>query len=168
MAQMVAYLSALRSAVRGSISPVFWEWMRARNIVVRDYVESLAAHIHPKPLPPYAPHLTPVEYAFGCAKQRELANLCERPIAEVKRYVAHRLKAMRRRPVLVFAFWQRAELILPNRHLPNERFVHGLNCSTIMGAALALSHLTGVKFNCGSLGSFRVTECLRTSQVGLH
>ena len=63
-------------------------------------------------LPAYAPELNPVEYLFGYAKQHELANLCLHTIEEVKRYAMRRLKAMQRRPRLIQAFWQQAELAL--------------------------------------------------------
>ena len=56
--------------------------------------------------------LNPVEYLFGYAKQRELANLCVQTIAEVRRYASRRLQSMQRRPNLVRAFWQQAELAL--------------------------------------------------------
>ena len=35
-------------------------------------------------MPAYAPELNPVEYLFGYAKQRELANLCLDTIDEVR------------------------------------------------------------------------------------
>ncbi|MCO5099881.1 MAG: hypothetical protein M9885_03120 [Burkholderiaceae bacterium] len=61
-------------------------------------------------LPAYAPELNPVEYVFGYAKQRELANLCASTIDEVRRYARRRLASMQRRPRLIRAFWQQAEL----------------------------------------------------------
>lgn len=58
----------------------------------------------------YAPELNPVEYVFGYAKQRELANLCADTIDEVRNYAIRRLKSMQRRPKLITAFWKQAEL----------------------------------------------------------
>jgi len=52
----------------------------------------------------------PVEYVVGYTKQRELANLCVKTIDEVKRYTRGRLKSLQRRPTLIAAFWQQAEL----------------------------------------------------------
>jgi hypothetical protein len=43
-------------------------------------------------------------------KQRELANLCLRTIGEVGTFARNRLKSMQRRPRLITAFWQQAEL----------------------------------------------------------
>jgi len=61
-------------------------------------------------LPPYAPELNPVEYIWGYMKQRELANLCLHTIGEVGTFARNRLKSMQRRPQLITAFWQQAEL----------------------------------------------------------
>jgi transposase len=80
--------------------------------VVRQYVESLDGHVALERLPAYAPELNPVEYLFGYAKPRELANLCAETIADVKRYATRRLHAMKRRPRLIQAFWKQAELPL--------------------------------------------------------
>ena len=52
-----------------------------RSRVVRDYVESLDGHIQLERLPAYAPELNPVEYLFGYANKRELANVCVQTIA---------------------------------------------------------------------------------------
>lgn len=81
-----------------------------RSRLVRDYVESLDGRIALERLPGYAPELNPVEYLFGYAKQRELANLCLDTIGEVKRYAARRLRTIQRRPALIAAFWKQAEL----------------------------------------------------------
>jgi len=108
--QIVEYLNALKATLRGKLL-VIWDGLPApRSRVVRDYVESLDGHIQLERLPAYAPELNPVEYLFGYAKQRELANLCVQTIAEVRRYASRRLQSMQRRPTLVRAFWQQAEL----------------------------------------------------------
>jgi transposase len=108
--QVVEYLKALRATLRGKLL-VIWDGLPAhRSKIVRAYVESLNGHIQLERLPAYAPELNPVEYLFGYAKQRELANLCMHTINDVRRYASRRLKAMQRRPQLVRAFWQQAEL----------------------------------------------------------
>ncbi len=83
-----------------------------RSRLVRDYVESLDGHIQLERLPAYAPEINPAEYVFGYAKQRELANLCMDTIEEVRTYATRRLKSMQRRPTLIRAFWQQAELAI--------------------------------------------------------
>ena len=80
--------------------------------VVREYVDSLDGRIVLERLPGYAPELNPVEYLFGYAKQRELANLCADIIADVKRVASRRLKSVQRRPTLIRASWKQAELAL--------------------------------------------------------
>jgi len=62
--------------------------------------------------PAYAPKLNAAEYVFGYAKQPELANLCAGTIDEVRHYATRRLKSIQRRPTLITAFWQQAELAI--------------------------------------------------------
>jgi transposase len=108
--QLVEFLKALRAQIKGKLL-IIWDGLPAhRSRLVRDYVDSLDGHIVLERLPGYAPELNPVEYLFGYAKQRELANLCLDTIAAVRRYATRRLKSIQRRPTLIRAFWQQAEL----------------------------------------------------------
>ena len=108
--QLVEFLKALKAQIKGKLL-IIWDGLPAhRSGVVRDYVESLDGQIALERLPAYAPELNPVEYLFGYAKQRELANLCLDTIDEVRRYAARRIKSMQRRPALIRAFWTQAEL----------------------------------------------------------
>lgn len=110
--QLVEFLKALMRQIRGRLL-IIWDGLPAhRSRLVRQYVESLDGRIVLERLPAYAPELNPVEYLFGYAKQRELANLCLRAIDDVRRYASGCLKAMQRRPRLITAFWQQAELPL--------------------------------------------------------
>ena len=110
--QLVMFLQALTQQIRGKLL-IVWDGLPAhRSRYVRNYVESLGGRLVLERLPAYAPELNPVEYLFGYAKQRELANLCLHTIDEVKRYARRRLKAMQQRPRLVAAFWQQAELAI--------------------------------------------------------
>lgn len=109
-AQIVEFLQALQRTIRGKLL-IIWDGLPAhRSRLVREYVESLDGRIQLERLPAYAPELNPVEYVFGYAKQRELANLCASTIDEVRRYARRRLASMQRRPKLIRAFWQQAEL----------------------------------------------------------
>ena len=111
-AQIVEFLKTLKAMIRGKLL-IIWDGLPAhRSRIVREYVESLDGHIQLERLPAYAPELNPVEYLFGYAKQRELANLCAKTIDEVRHYARRRLKAMQCRPTLITAFWQQAELPL--------------------------------------------------------
>lgn len=108
--QLVEFLKALKAQIRGKLL-IIWDGLPAhRSAVVRDYVESLEGQIALERLPGYAPELNPVEYLFGYAKQRELANLCLDTIDEVRRYAMRRIRSMQRRPTLIRAFWTQAEL----------------------------------------------------------
>ncbi|MBS0304453.1 MAG: transposase [Proteobacteria bacterium] len=61
-------------------------------------------------LPPYAPELNPVEAIWAYLKKHEIANFCAKSIDQVSDYARRRLKSMQRRPALITAFWQQAEL----------------------------------------------------------
>ena len=63
-------------------------------------------------LPPYAPELNPVEAIWAYLKKHEIANLCPTHLAEVSDFARRRLKSMQRRPKLIRALWQQAELAL--------------------------------------------------------
>jgi transposase len=108
--QFVEFLHALTKQIRGKLL-VIWDGLPAhRSRVVKDYVEALDGHLVLERLPAYAPELNPVEYIWGYMKQRELANLCLHTIGEVGTFARNRLKSMQRRPRLITAFWQQAEL----------------------------------------------------------
>lgn len=110
--QIVEFLKALKDTIGGKLL-IIWDGLPAhRSRLVRDYVESLDGQIQLERLPAYAPEINPAEYVFGYAKQRELANLCVDTIEEVRAYATRRLKSMQRRPKLIRAFWQQAELAL--------------------------------------------------------
>jgi transposase len=108
--QFVEFLQALTQQIRGKLL-VIWDGLPAhRSRVVKDYVEALDGHLVLERLPAYAPELNPVEYIWGYMKQRELANLCLDTIGEVGTFARNRLKSMQRRPQLITAFWQQAQL----------------------------------------------------------
>jgi transposase len=108
--QFVEFLQALTKQIRGKLL-IIWDGLPAhRSRLVKDYVDSLDGHLVLERLPAYAPELNPVEYIWGYMKQRELANLCLHTIGEVGTFARNRLKSMQRRPKLITAFWQQAEL----------------------------------------------------------
>jgi DDE superfamily endonuclease len=61
-------------------------------------------------LPAYAPELNPVEYIWGYWKHHELPNFCPHDFSQLSYHARHTLRRMRRRPMLVMAFWQQANL----------------------------------------------------------
>jgi len=110
--QIVEFLKALKDTIGGKLL-IIWDGLPAhRSRLVGNYVDSLEGQIQLERLPAYAPEINPAEYVFGYAKQRELANLCVDTIEEVRAYATRRLKSMQRRPKLIRAFWQQAELAL--------------------------------------------------------
>ena len=61
-------------------------------------------------LPAYAPELNPVEYIWGYWKHHELPNFCPHDFSQLSYHARHTLRRMRRRPMLVMAFWKQANL----------------------------------------------------------
>jgi transposase len=60
--------------------------------------------------PAYAPELNPVEYIWGYWKHHELPNFCPRDFSQLSYQARRTLRRMRRRPTLVMAFWEQADL----------------------------------------------------------
>jgi hypothetical protein len=51
-----------------------------------------------------------VEYIWGYWKHHELPNFCPRDFSQLSYHARHTLRRRRRRPMLVLAFWQQANL----------------------------------------------------------
>jgi transposase len=81
-----------------------------RSRAVWDFVRQQRGRIWLEFLPAYAPELNPTEYIWGHLKQPEIANLCPKNLGELSLQAIRALKRMRRRPTLVIAFWQQAQL----------------------------------------------------------
>jgi transposase len=109
-AQVVDFLKALLQHIPGPVI-IVWDRLAAhKSCIVRDFVASQEGRIHLEYLPAYAPELNPVEYIWGYWKQHELPNVCPRDYWELGETARRTLKRMRRRPRLITAFWQQAEL----------------------------------------------------------
>lgn len=110
--QIIEFLNALGRQIRRPLL-VIWDGLPAhRSALVRDYLESLKGAVQIEQLPGYAPELNPTEYIWGHLKHHELANLCAQSFGELKTRARNRLRSMQRRPTLITAFWQQAELPL--------------------------------------------------------
>jgi transposase len=81
-----------------------------RSRLVWDFVREQHGCIWLEFLPAYAPELNPVEYLWGYLKQHELPNFCPKNFGELSHNGRQALRRMRRRPTLVMAFWEQAEL----------------------------------------------------------
>lgn len=81
----------------------------APSKLVRDYL-STEGHLQVAFLPPYAPDLKPVEYLWAWLKRHALANFCPDNLSELLFTARNRLKSVQRRPNIIAACWQQAEL----------------------------------------------------------
>jgi len=110
--QVVEFLMHLQRHLRGKLL-VIWDGLPAhRSRVVQEYVRAQRGRITLEALPGYAPELNPVEYIWGYWKHHELPNLCPKSFGELSHHARAALRRMRRRPTLVAAFWQQAELFV--------------------------------------------------------
>lgn len=111
-AQLVEFLRALHQTI-GRKLLIIWDGLPAhRSRLVRAFIDSLKGVIQLEQLPGYAPELNPVEYIWGYLKQHALANFCAHDFAQLTDVARQKLRSMQRRPKLVTAFWEQAELAL--------------------------------------------------------
>ena len=110
MPEVVNFLGHLLRHLTGKLLGV---WDRAqihRGRMVREFVAASGGRIALEYLPAYAPELNPVEYIWGYWKHHELPNFCPRDFARLSYHARRALKRMRRRPTLLMAFWEQANL----------------------------------------------------------
>ena len=110
--QILEFLIALMKHIR---KPLLIIWDGAgphKSRLVKHWLDQQHGRIAIAFLPPYAPELNPVEAIWAYLKKHEIANLCPTTLAEVSAFARRRLKSMQRRPKLIRAFWQQAELAL--------------------------------------------------------
>jgi transposase len=110
--QIIEFLAALKRQI-GRKLLIVWDGVGThKSRRVRQWLDQQDGHIAIAFLPPYAPELNPVEAIWAYLKKHEIANLCPARLAEVSAFARRRLKSMQRRPSLIRAFWQQAELAL--------------------------------------------------------
>lgn len=110
--QVIEFLQALGRQIRQRLL-IIWDGAPIhRSGLVRDYLEALDGAVQVESLPAYAPELNPAEYIWGHLKHHELPNRCAIHFKDLKTHTRNRLRSMQRRPTLVRAFWQQAELAL--------------------------------------------------------
>ncbi len=109
--QVVEFLKHLQRHLPGDLL-VIWDGVTMhRSKLVKEFVAQQAGRLVLEFLPAYAPELNPVEYLWGYWKQHELPNFCPKTYAHLSDAARRALRRMRRRrPTLVTAFWQQAEL----------------------------------------------------------
>jgi transposase len=109
--QVVEFLTHLLRHLRGPVL-VIWDRLQThRSRLVREFVDAQQGRLALEYLPAYAPELNPVEYIWGHWKHHELPNFCPDDFAQLSQAARRALGRMRRRPTLVRAFWQQAELL---------------------------------------------------------
>ena len=107
---MIDFLGHLLCHLRGKLL-IFWDGLRShRSRMVWDFVRQQRGRLWLEFLPAYAPELNPVEYLWAHWKHHELPNFCPDSYGELSYHARQALRRMRRRPMLVCAFWQQAEL----------------------------------------------------------
>lgn len=111
-AEVVDFLGHLRRQV-GERLLVVWDGLTAhRSRRVQRWLEAQAGAVAVARLPAYTPELNPTEYLFGHLKQHELPNFCPADYQHLSRAARRALRQAQRRPSLLRAFWQQAELNL--------------------------------------------------------
>lgn len=111
-AQLVEFLQALHQTI-GRKLLVIWDGLPAhRSRLVGAFIDSLKGAIQLEQLPGYAPELNPVEYIWGYLKQHAMGNFCAHDFVQLADVARRKLRSMQRRPRLVTAFWEQAELAL--------------------------------------------------------
>jgi len=108
--QVVEFLRHLLRHIPGKLLVIGDGLKSHRSRLVWDFVREQHGCIWLEVLPAYAPELNPVEYLWGYLKQHELPNFCPKNFGELSHYGRKALRRMRRRPTLVMAFWEQAEL----------------------------------------------------------
>jgi transposase len=108
--QILVFLTHLLRHIPGRLL-IVWDGLAAhRSRAVWNFVRQQHGRIWLEFLPAYAPELNPTEYIWGHLKQHEVGNLCPKNLGELSLEAIRALKRMRRRPTLIVAFWQQAEL----------------------------------------------------------
>jgi transposase len=108
--QVIEFLTHLLRHLPGKLL-IVWDGLRShRSRMVWDFVRQQRGRLWLEFLPAYAPELNPVEYLWAHWKQHELPNLCPDSYRELSYHARRALRRMRRRPTLVCAFWEQAEL----------------------------------------------------------
>ena len=108
--QIIAFLSHLLRHIPGKLLMV-WDGLAAhRSGAVWDFVRQQQGRLWLEFLPAYAPELNPVEYLWSHWKQHELPNFCPTTFGQLSHHARRALRRMRRRPTLVMAFWEQANL----------------------------------------------------------
>jgi len=108
--QIIEFLSHRLRHIPGKLL-IVWDGLPGhRSRAGWDFVQQQRGRLWLEFLPAYAPELNPVESLWSHWKQHELPNFCPTTFGQLSHHARQALRRMRRRPTLVIAFWQQAEL----------------------------------------------------------
>jgi transposase len=108
--QVIEFLKVLHRTI-GKKLLIIWDRLTARRSrLVREHVEAQGSCIALESLPAYAPEMNPVECVWGYLRHHAMPNYCARDLGDLAVRASRNLRSMQRRPTLVRAFWQQAEL----------------------------------------------------------
>lgn len=108
--ECVAFLEQLSLNFPGRHIIVIWDGLRAHwgQKVLKWKTKHLKVHLHK--LPPYAPELNPIEYAWGYLKYHKLSNLTPESEEELFAHAKAEICKLRKRPDLLRAFLRHAPI----------------------------------------------------------
>jgi transposase len=108
--QIILFLTHLLRHIPGKLL-IVWDGLPGhRSRAVWEFIRQQRGRLWVEFLPGYAPELNPVEYLWSHWKQHELPNFCPTTFGQLSMHARRALRRMRRRPTLVYAFWDQAEL----------------------------------------------------------
>lgn len=109
---VVAFLRQLRRQLDPHPIVLIWDRLQAHRAKrVKTFLHH-AQHIYPVFLPPYAPDLNPVEYAWGYLKHNPLANYACFDTEELANTARHYARSLQRQPRLLRSFIYHSPLSL--------------------------------------------------------
>jgi hypothetical protein len=108
--QVVEFLHHLLRHIPGKLL-VVWDGLKShRSHFVWDFVREQRGRIWLEFLPCLCTGVEPGGVSVGVLKQHELPTFCPKNLGELSHFGRKALRRMRRRPTLVMAFWEQAEL----------------------------------------------------------
>jgi transposase len=108
--QVIDFLGRLLRQLPGRLL-IIWDGLPVhRSGKVTQFIWKHRDRLEIERLPGYAPELNPVEYLWGYLKHHSIPNLCPKNLADLSQIARRSLGRIRRRPRLIAAFWQQAEL----------------------------------------------------------
>ena len=109
---VVAFLRDLLKHLPGRVVVIWDNGPNHGGPVVRDFLKR-TRRLTLVRLPPYSPHLNPVEAVWGWLKWGRLANYAPDRLADLGEWAAEYLVELKCNPALLRALWDRSELPFP-------------------------------------------------------